>query len=107
MVRPREGGQPKRCRRASNDGLEVEVSIGDVEGNEASRRQLSPIERERRARQEMGGDGIGAESVENQDAESSGGGLGQSPPCIANDEVDVAPRVGEVCERTPIAGYLD
>src|SRR5215204_5299895 len=83
-------GVPGLPRDAARDALELEAAVRDVESDDAPGRELRDVERERLARHEVRGHGVGAEGVEDDEVVSAVGRLAQTQARVAED--DVRPR---------------
>src|SRR5205085_8715784 len=93
---------------AADHAFEFEAWVRDVEGDDAARRELREIERERLARQEVRGHRVGTEGVEQYESVRVGGRVAQTQTRVAEDDRDGRCGArGEVREQSRLARDAD
>src|SRR5205807_677195 len=83
--------------QGSQHGAEVEITVGDVEGNQAVVLNAAPVNPHRFTRQKMDGNGVGAEGIDDEQAKAVAA-FGQLQPGVAQDDVALSQTGAEVSE---------
>ena len=76
------------ARQGAQNGVEVDVAVRDVEGEDPSRSELVAVELQCFARQQMGGNGVSAEGVEDHDPELVRGRFVKPQSRVADDDLE-------------------
>ena len=84
-----QGGSAERCGRRPQYGCQIQVPIRDVKGQNTVGPQTRQGHRDELPRQQMHGDGIRAEGINDDHVEAVRVGAAERYPAIANHDVDL------------------
>jgi len=90
----------------NRDGrFEIDVAVGDVEGEDSARREMAAVELEGFAGEQVDGDGVAREGVDDEHVEVLRRFMGQGVAGVSDDDIDLGAGVADIGED--VAGNGD